>query len=346
MKIIGLSDGFGCAYHRISTPLELMGVDYIICSRLEEEYLEKGCDFLYFNRFPHLNTYSEIIDWRKKYGFRIVIDIDDTWNLGHSHVMKQRYDTYSIPQYIKRYLSICDAVSTTHERLAELIYPLNKNVWIIPNAIPEGYKQFKQERLRTDKIKVFWQGGIGHEKDLKILENPMKKVYSDFSLREKIFMVMCGYMVVCDLDKQIWDKCVKYFTNSMKLKGTVKGGQPVDSYYDFYKYADVSLIPLIKSEFNTYKSNLKILEAANMGIPCIVSKVDPYLGFDGLVRYVENQQDWYKHLKELSRNPEQLEIEGKMLKEYCDKNYNYEEINKERKKMFEDMFRADNGYCY
>ncbi len=55
-----------------------------------------------------------------------------------------------------------------------------------------------------------------------------------------------------------------------------------------YLESDIKLIPLRKSTFNGYKSNLKILEAAGKGIPVIVSKVNPYLGFPEDVVYYEN----------------------------------------------------------
>jgi len=53
------------------------------------------------------------------------------------------------------------------------------------------------------------------------------------------------------------------------------------------------MIPLRKSQFTIYKSNLKILEAAGKGIPVIVSSTHPYMGFpEDLVNYAGDDSMW------------------------------------------------------
>ena len=90
--------------------------------------------------------------------------------------------------------------------------------------------------------------------------------------------------------------------------------------------------------FNKYKSNLKILEAANIGCPVVVSRVHPYLDFpEDLVNYVDSQRDWYGHVKMLLDNPEFAEEQGKKLKDYCQRVYNFEAINQKRKDLIYDV---------
>jgi glycosyltransferase involved in cell wall biosynthesis len=95
--------------------------------------------------------------------------------------------------------------------------------------------------------------------------------------------------------------------------------------------SDIKLIPLRKTTFNGYKSNLKILEAAGKGIPVIVSKTDPYLGFPGDVVYYEN---WDKNIRALVEDADLRKERGRSLFEYCEKNYNFEEINNKRRELF------------
>jgi len=134
----------------------------------------------------------------------------------------------------------------------------------------------------------------------------------------------------------VWESMVRSFTANGKIPAVTLPGKKVTEYYSLYQNADICLIPLTESTFNTHKSNLKILEAAHLGIPVIVSAVHPYLGFpEHLVNYVRKQSDWYKFIKLLANDKGYREAQGQMLKEYCADVYNFERINMIRKQMIE-----------
>jgi glycosyltransferase involved in cell wall biosynthesis len=143
-------------------------------------------------------------------------------------------------------------------------------------------------------------------------------------------MVMGGFQH----NDPTWAAMASSYTNGLQMPGTLLEGRPVDKYYELYQYADICLIPLEATRFNRNKSNLKILEAANMGIPVVVSAVDPYLGFPNeLVNYVRTQTDWYLHIRKLVRDREFAKQQGQALKEYVEQVYNFDKINEARLKM-------------
>jgi len=333
-KVLAIYNQSGPCYHRVFIPLSAMPeIDVTFTNHIGEESPVKTCEgynVVFVNRMFPLNKLSDILDQRKKYGFKLIVDLDDHWDLDPSHMLYSYYKKHNLSTYILHAVTCADAVSVTHERLAEQAAVYNKNVWILPNAIDNQHPQFKPQHEPGAKVRLFWAGGITHEQDIAILRNPVKRLHSDSYLRQRIMMVMGGY----SKGYGEWDRMASTYTNGLQLPGVILEGRGVSEYYSLYQFADICMIPLQDNRFNWYKSNLKILEAANMGKPVIVSHVDPYLGFpDSLVNYVRKQTDWHRHVRRLVRDPYFAEEQGKRLKDYCNVNYNFDFINQERLKM-------------
>jgi glycosyltransferase involved in cell wall biosynthesis len=329
MRIIGLvNQTSGACYHRVYTPLMNMNADVHITNKLTEEQLEIGCDLLVINRFAYYNTLTEILQWKQKYHFKLVVDIDDYWYLGTGHILYDSWEHNNVTDVMLDYIQNADILTTTHERLATEIERLNKSVHILPNAIPGGFEQFNVNKIQSDKVRLMWQGSITHGLDMQLLMMPMKRVASDKLLANKINMVYGGNV------PGITDRMVSAFTCGLKLNSILYEGMKPTEYYQIYNNADIAIIPLIENRFNSFKSNLKVLEAAYAGIPVIASQVNPYLNIP-FVKYVSNQKDWYNSIKELV-NDEAMQIDlGTNLKDYCDNHYNFTTINNQRKTIYE-----------
>lgn len=315
MRIIGLiKKDSGVDFHRIMMPLLMMdGPDCYITNSLKEEDLEKGCDAIYYSRIIS----EEIINQRSKYGFKVILDIDDYWRLDYHHIAYKGYMDNDFEALQIRHLHMADLVTTTHERLAEKIYTYNKNVILCPNAIP-NHEYFKIDRQESERVRLFWQGSITHEKDIELLKNPFRRLN-----KSKTLNVIAGYT-----KHDAWDRMVSSYTNGLNLPGVVLPSSSPMEYYKNYAYADICLAPLISSEFNSFKSNLKILEAAHAELPVIASRVHPYLKMP--VLYAEKQTDWFKHINNLVNNPQLRKDIGQNLKSYCNTHFNFNKINQYR----------------
>jgi glycosyltransferase involved in cell wall biosynthesis len=334
MKIIGIiNQRAGSCYHRVYTPLMNMDHDVHITNKLTEEQIEKfGCDLLVYNRYANFNQAKEIEELRLKYGFRIAIDIDDYWHLSENHILKPHWDADGVSNVIINNLIAADIVTCTNERLAEQINTYNKNCHILPNAIPGGFEQFNIKKEKSDKIQIMYQGSITHKDDLDIIKNPMKRVATDSNLVSKIKTTFGGY--VHDLPES--NMMLSAFTCGLKLNPLVFPAMKPTEYYQVYNHADISIVPLIANKFNSYKSNLKILESAYAGVPVIASRVDPYLDFpEDCVMYVDKQTEWYQHIKLLSKFDYVRELYGRNLMDYCNEHYNFKSINEQRKAIYE-----------
>lgn len=331
LKILVLYDHSGPKYHRCLMPaLYMPGAEVVVASRITEENL-KDTDILFFNRAiarPLGRTVKELCDeWRERYGLKLVVDFDDYWRLGRDHYLHDYYEEADLSSLMEEWISASDAVTVTHERLYYKALALNKNVHILPNSIPK-VDQFLFPKTEDEKIRLFWAGSVTHKRDIQLLAGPSRRINSN-----KVKWVLGGY----NKDSE-WKAIASYFTGGGKFNNELLESLPVERYYAMYSKCDISLIPLVENTFNTYKSNLKILEAANIGAPVVVSEVHPYLGFPkGVVNYVGRQGEWYDHTKKLIDNPALVKEQGEALKELCDRVYNFEKINKQRKQIFESL---------
>ena len=241
------------------------------------------------------------------------------------------YQQQKLPLFMIAWLDEADAVTVTHERLANDVMPVNQNVHVLPNAIPkEG--QFLAQRQPKPRIRVgenpveltrlFWAGGLTHQKDIGLLRYPVRS-FKDLPIQ----MVMGGYSKT-----SVYHKMRNDFTNYGKLPHELLEALPVNDYYYMYSKCDIALIPLTESTFNSHKSNLKILEAANIGANVVVSNVHPYKDVP-FVNYVDTPDDWRRHVKWILDNPAAAQEQALNLQQYCDERFNFTKINKTRKEI-------------
>lgn len=325
MRIIGYIHGkpSGVSYHRIIMPLMMMNdVDKYVTNSLTPEAFEKGCDMLMYSR---INAPDNLAELKEKYGFKVCVDVDDYWYLDEHHVLYDEYRYMDFAAKQIQHMLDADVVITTHERLAEEVAIYNKNVHICPNAIPRQ-GQFDIEREPSGLTRLFWQGSDTHRKDIELLRTPIEAIGK---MAKKIKMVMAGYTQ----DHEDWHYMARDYTANLKHQYKLIEAAPITDYYKAYAHADICLIPLLNSRFNRHKSNLKILEAANLGLPVIVSQVHPYL--DMPVNYCRRSQDWINHIRRLVQWPARQKEEGLRLQEFCNEHYNFNKINNMRRQVLE-----------
>jgi len=271
---------------------------------------------------------DEVVRLREKYGFKLVVDIDDFWHLDPWHILYGKYPTQKVIDHIK----VADMVISSNELLAQEVSNYNKNCVVVPNALPYGEDQFTDVKTESDKVRFVYAGSITHEKDIAILKNPMKRVAGDSMVKNNSTFILCGYSE----DKQVsepWGRMINDYMCGFKVNGYIRSALPVDQYMNFYNEADACLVPLVDSKFNSMKSNLKVLEAATKNAAVICSNVKPYSECKHIIR-VNNQSDWFTNIKKVVKDAIYRKEMGIANGEWCRDKFNLIKVNQLRTQIF------------
>lgn len=326
----------GCDYHRIYLPLQNLGFDFESHFK-KPEMAADTFKVLYFNRMP-LDHIDQVLKIQQQYGFKILMDLDDTWILNTNHLIAKDWNRQGIPDIIKKGLKAADHVIVTTARLASIVSPINPNVTVIPNALPYGQDQFVGQPHEPRTIRQFiYAGGSTHFWDIQELKTPFTKLNSERLMAE---YVLAGYNDENAPSKTVWDKIENSFNLNKKLNGYIrKKCLPLKEYMNLYDGADVALIPLEENSFTAFKSNLKVLEAGCKYIPAICSNVPPYNDEPrgNVLMFAKNARGWYDHMKYCIKNPTFVKESGLQLGEYVRENYDLTKWNVVRKQIIDSL---------
>ena len=402
IKILAIpSDNHGVGKFRILDPYKYIGDNYnddfhvdIVFDVPNEDDFIKDYNIVVLHSFIHKTSHEENvkrINWLRSKGIKVVVDIDDFWNVDPKHPMYMQIKENNIPQKKVEFLKLADYITTTTPIFADTIKKrLNvKNVVVFPNAVDETEQQFQPNVEESDKIRFGWLGGSSHLQDLALLESGVSSTY--YSYKDKVQFVLCGFDLrgnVTEIDRQtgqqrtrkilphetVWFRYESIFTDKYRIldeeyKKYLLGftETPYDDKNKVYrrrwtrditKYAlnynlfDVSLAPLIESDFNSNKSQLKIIEAGFHKKAVIASLVNPYTidlvsavdqgvfndkGNSLLVPPSKNHKEWAKHMKRLIENPNMIEDLGNRLYETVKDKYSLKTVSKNRVEFFKSI---------
>ncbi len=294
----------GVTYHRLLKPFSLLKDDYdlTLCEGINSDIFEHDFDVIIFNRMLPMFKQKKFLQELRKRGTYVICDIDDHWLLPQNHVSKKSGDklrTQSIEA-----LKYSDEVWVTHEHLGKEVDRLNGNWYVIPNALDPTDEQWKPKESYGQSIG--WAGGITHFNDLMLTKDCFKRP-----------PVVCGWS-----DDAEWIRLRKEFP-AQYIKAA-----DVANYGNLYNYFDIAIAPLVDNKFNTYKSNLKILEAGLKGLPIFVQNIHPYIDDAKGIYKVDNWMEAIQKAEAMESN--QIEQEGSELRLYIMENYDLRNINRLR----------------
>jgi len=127
--------------------------------------------------------------------------------------------------------------------------------------------------------------------------------------------------------------------------------KPITSYASNYDLFDISIAPLVESDFNKVKSQLKVIEAGFHKKALICQDFGPYQidvnnayerggeynveDSNGiLIPKNKNHKFWFKHLKNLVLNPEMIEKLGENLYNTVNGKYDMKSVCTDRKNLY------------
>jgi len=333
------------------------------------------------------------IKWLKLNGIKVIVDTDDFWKTDHRHPNHETFKKNQLSRKRSELLRLADYITTTTPVYRDTIKKLLgvDNVMVFPNAVNEEEKQFQPKPLESDMVRFGWLGGSSHEHDLSLMGDGISRVHREF--KGKAQFVLCGFDLRGTMrelnrhtgetterpirpDETAWSRYESLFTgNDTSLspeynaylktytKGSFEGelDQPyvrrwtmdINKYANNYNYFDVSLAPLVKSDFNVNKSQLKVIEAGFHKKAIIASEENPYLidlissiekggginpkGNSLLVSSNKNHKQWHQQMKRLINNPNMVTDLGEKLYETVKDKYSLSTVSKNRVEFFKSI---------
>lgn len=315
----------GSSYHRVYMPNKTIDADVREKSNIDEEDLE-WCDILHYSR--HSVMAPKFLDkMRSKYGFKIIVDNDDWWETPKDHPMHQYWKLSNVGLQVREHMMNADAVITTNYSLAD-ITP-NDNVFIIPNGIDYGVGQFAYRKQQTnDKVRLLYASTIMNYTNTSLIASAMKKLAG-----LNIEIVIAGHH-----DSPFFDKLVDNLTGGI-IPFRFTKWLPSQEYMNAYE-GDIMILPSKSTEFNRYKSNLKVLEAAALRMPVVVSEAEPYLNMP--VNYFKGEKSFIEQIIKLIKDVEYRNNCGNILYRFCNNFYNIRLHAKKRLEIYEIIQRGNN----
>lgn len=203
----------------------------------------------------------------KARGCRIIADIDDDpWSLEASPTLgKQEWPRERLA-WFNRVLRLVDQITVSTPELQLLVTVMfpGQPVKVVPNTVPHTAPPLRLPRTSASPLRLGWTGAPWtRPHDLALLKPLANRLRDESSIR----WVHVGH-----------DPHRPSLAQILGLPEEHVETHPVQPHATYLQclHFDVGLAPLADTLFNTYKSDLKLLEYSAAGIPWLASDVPPY----------------------------------------------------------------------
>jgi glycosyltransferase involved in cell wall biosynthesis len=303
--VFGWSFGTGGVhFHRIGEPLRVLrfrGANVATGPQLDDETCARY-DTIVVHLLHHERQSEAWAKLAAKGRHRLVLDVDDAMWAPDWQPFRNSYRP-DVLERLYRNVQLAHVITTPSYEIADHLMKWNKNVWILPNTVPEMLVK-QPARYRGNPI-IGYQGSISHVTDLD--EEFARDIgafmahYSTWHLR------VWGDIEMKDTQNRYQNRFQK-----------VPWNPDVRSYYRTLSM-DIGLGPLKDTPFNRAKSALRALEYQAAGIVPVLSDVRCYHGWidQGETGYlIEQGTSWFdvlSHLASDSARRRRMALNGRLF---------------------------------
>lgn len=157
-----------------------------------EEYLKQfNIIHVHSSVLVGMENSVSLIEKLKSSNIKVVLDIDDYWDLGKKHPYGILARAEKMGEKIIENLKVADYVTTTTEYFANEIKKINKNVFVIPNAIDSTSKKYTIKDVESKRVRIGWLGGSAHLADIELLKPMFDSINQKYA--DEVQTVLCGF---------------------------------------------------------------------------------------------------------------------------------------------------------
>lgn len=277
------------------------------CLVLTEDAVKKinaiNPDIIVLMRLSISPSLIDIVEAAKKRLSKVFYDIDDLvfsekalWSSEYFTKRPERWNDIRVEsKRISALMNICDAVIVTTNQLYLEVSKIGLDCIVSPNTISANiinkYLPISMQAHTNaeKKIKICYLSGTKtHASDFMLCYKALKEILHNY---KSVEVHIVGQVTYEESENESMMQGF-FYHNVMSY----------DEMHAFLQKMDINLAPLVNSEFNDAKSELKIFEAAVHAVPTIASATDSYSrcinnGHNGIV--VNNQSDWMESILSL-----------------------------------------------
>jgi hypothetical protein len=315
--------------------------------------------------FNAIVTYEDIdyIDKIKAKGIKVIVDIDDYWHLESTHPSYEKFQKNKESEIRLHNIKQADVVTCASAKLLSTLLEHNANTYLLPNCIEPRLSQYSLLQSKPlDKI-VGWIGGSSHLDNIELIKGiatnnnykfalcgfnnivttqvPMpsgRKITDTFDAKERGAFARMEKILTNHY--QNFDAGYIKYLNKFEREGEQNyinekyirlWSDSVDKYPFMYNYLHTVLYPLHSNPFNSYKSNLRLIESFWFGCQVIASEqVRVHKDFEPFITFVDDRKGSNEWKRIVSLQPEN-NIEG--AREIIKQNYLHENYLALRKEL-------------
>lgn len=312
-------DETGDSYYRMRWPgMELANMDSNLrIINLEANALERfnwgeKADLLVIYQSHDLELLP-LMQKRRAAGLKTLVEYNDNYYAPPS--ASPVFPFWSSPLVWQSYellMQESDGVIVTGEGLKEVLSAkIKKPFYVIQNHLPRSQLD-RDLNQKANNLSIGWAGSLGHMSDILWTLPLLREILNSYP---DIQLSMMGNKTLEELLKTPKNQ------TSFRTWGSMK------DYYQFLQPLSLGIIPLLHTDYNLARSDIKAVEMAAYKVLPIVPKAKPYLEF------IDNcQLQPYQNLEDLR----------KLLIHYIE---NREELTRDRERCFKYVESCRIGVC-
>lgn len=289
-----------------------------------EDFAEaEVCMIQRLNNKHHLAAVEQL----KNAGMKVVYDLDDNlWDIPKYNPSKGDFEQRKVG--IEVVASKCDLMTVSTEALRDAAYAnmpslKRRRIEVVPNAI--SLDLFTESKWKQPGFRVGWGGTATHTGDVAKVFDILPDVIEE---NEDIKLEFVGLPAPDKIQNHPRVKHIDFVPIAEYPARLSSWGW------------DLFLAPLEWNKFNQAKSNIKILEAAAIGSPILVSDTKEYARFcsmDKELKYLicTKQEDWKKKIIDLSHNPEYCKLLVRRMRKVVKEHFDIHKIAPRWQEVFE-----------
>jgi glycosyltransferase involved in cell wall biosynthesis len=319
LRILGLqADDAACGNYRIRFPLQALeeqGAHVRIHQGVMSLSELAEFDIILAQRQFH-EAVLEMLQTAQHMEKTVLFEIDDNVHAVHRNSPVYNDFRPGSPAYegVRMVMQKCDGLFTSSAELASQYADWSKRTWVLPNCVDIGIRDWDTPIERhpdlVGKVVIGWAGSITHQDDWAPLMGVIPEVLEKYP--QAVFALVSAYQTV-----DIFVEKLQLPADRIVRLDPV----PFARYPELPAQFDIGLAPVVNTEFNRAKSDLKLIEYGCRRVPYVASRIAPYsrlhMDTGGQGGYLCNgRQEWVDAISTLIECESERQAAADFMYEY------------------------------